>query len=183
MNGSILQRDTSNSRVIALWALATGMYVFYLLGHNPVSNVCYALRDTYTEAVYRHALQIIGKLLLSLYVVWLGWRLTLTANKLIKTGVWLVFAGLLTYYYEQMVKITIEYVHFIQYACLTLVVAAALNGRIFIAVLICLLAGFLDEIYQTLMPVSQLNWRDVGLNVTGVVWGGLVWWTLVTDEG
>ncbi|NOT86058.1 MAG: VanZ family protein [Methylococcaceae bacterium] len=178
MKTSLLQRYGLSTRVMALWMLAAVLYGFYLGGHNPVSNLCYALRDIYTEVVYRRSLQMIGKLLLGFYVVWLVWQLTLTANKVRKIGVWLIFAGVLTYYYNDMVKITIEYVHFIQYCALTLVVTKALNGRILIAMAICLLAGFLDEVYQTLAPISALNWRDVSLNVTGVVWGGLLWWTI-----
>ncbi|MEQ1638659.1 MAG: VanZ family protein [Methylococcales bacterium] len=178
MKSSIVQGYVLNNQLIAYWGLALSVYGFYLEGHNPVSNLCYALRDTYSEAVYRYTLQIIGKLLLGFYVVWLGRQLSLTGNKIIKSVVWVIFGGLLTYYYNDMVKITIEYVHFIQYALLTLIVVKALNGSVFVAMLLCLLAGFLDEVYQTLEPLSQLNWRDVGLNVTGVIWGGLVFWTL-----
>jgi VanZ family protein len=181
MTDRLMQWNASNTRVLAFWGLAAGLYAFYLMGHNPISNICYALRDTYTESVYRHTLQIIGKVLLGLFVLWLAWRLLLTGNKLAKTSVWLIFGGLLANYYGQLVKITIEYVHFIQYCGLTLLVALALNGRVFVALVICLAAGFLDEVYQTFGPVSPLNWRDVSLNVIGVVWGGMVWWTLKTD--
>lgn len=177
-----IRQQLANAPTLAWWGLAAGLYSFYLLGHNPVSNVCYAVRDTYTEPVYRKALESIGKVLLGTFLLWLGWQLTRTSQKLLKGVIWLLFGSLLVYYYEQMVKITIEYIHFIQYCGLTLVVAMALKGRIFCAMAFCLLAGFLDEIYQTFAPVSPLNWRDIGLNVTGVIWGSLVWWTLRSDQ-
>ncbi|MCX7087586.1 MAG: VanZ family protein [Methylococcales bacterium] len=142
---------------------------------------CTCFICSYTEAVYRNAILAVGKILLGVYVLWLVWCLRLTAHKWLKISVWLLFAGVLTTYYNDMVKISIEYVHFMQYCGLTIVVAYALRGRALLACAVCLLAGFMDEVYQTLEPVSQLNWRDVGLNVTGCVWGWLLLWTLKTD--
>lgn len=182
MINSFLTQSASTQRRLKLWGLAAALYVFYLLGHIPVSNICYALRDRYTEPVYRQTLEIIGWLLLGVFVLWLGWRLWLTQYKAVKALAWLVFGGLLANYYAQIVKITIEYVHFIQYCGLTLVVAAALNNRIWVALIICLGAGFLDEVYQAANSPDLLNWRDIGLNITGCVWGLLIWWTVKVDN-
>lgn len=35
----------------------------------------------------------------------------------------------------------------------------------------------MDETYQA-YPAEPMNWRDTLLNVTGVIWGYLLYWTL-----
>lgn len=48
----------------------------YIYGHIPISNLCYALRDTYSEAIYIHYIQLTGKTLAAGHVAWLLYRLT-----------------------------------------------------------------------------------------------------------
>lgn len=81
-----------------------------------------------------------------------------------------------------MVKISIEYIHFIQYCILTVLLCNIISSRIYIAILIGILAGFLDELYQA-YPTEHFNWRDTILNVTGVIWGWLLYWTLLDAIG
>lgn len=164
------------------WILGFLMYVFYLVGHSPVSDVCYYLRDTYTEAVYRFYIQLTGKVLLALHLFWVAGRLGMTSDSLKKTGLWSIFIASTGYYYHALIKFDIEYVHFIQYCCLTMVMFYALKQRYPGAIAICLAAGLLDESYQANLSIEAINWRDVLLNVLGVVWGWLVLQTLEVKD-
>lgn len=67
------------------------LYAFYLWGHIPVSNICYALSDQYTPEVYRHYVVFIGKGLLLIYLAGLAWLLRKTRHTLLKTIAWILF--------------------------------------------------------------------------------------------
>lgn len=101
---------------------------------------------------------------------------------MLKTAAWLLFGACLFFSYESMVKIAIEYVHFVQYGILTVLFCKIFVSRQYVAILLALLAGFLDEVYQA-YPGNPLNWRDILLNVTGVIWGWLLYWTLKDAAG
>ena len=171
------KRHHPSMRNTGLWALVIFIYAFYIWGHIPISNVCYALSDQYTPNLYRHYVLLTGKVLLIAFIAGLVWLLAKTSQKLLKTAVWLLFATGLIFSYEDLVKIAIEYVHFIQYCVLTILLCKIFVKRQYAAILIALLAGFLDEVYQA-YPTDPLNWRDIMLNVTGVIWGWLLFWTL-----
>lgn len=167
---------------IGLWTLVIIIYAFYIWGHNPVSNICYALSDQYTPGVYRYFVLLAGKILLVTFIIGLVWVLSRSSQKLIKSSAWLLFATCLFFSYESLVIIAIEYVHFIQYCVLTVMLCKIFTTRQYIAILLALLAGFLDEVYQA-YPSNPLNWRDIMLNVTGVLWGWLLFWTLQDAGG
>ena len=172
-----LKHHSKSHRKSGLWALVIFIYAFYIWGHIPISNVCYALSDQYTPSVYRYYVQLTGQVLLIAYITGLVWLLARSSQKLLKTIVWLVFATALVLSYESLVKIAIEYVHFIQYCVFTILLCKIFAKRQYVAILLALLAGFVDEVYQA-YPAEPLNWRDIMLNVTGVVWGWLMFWTL-----
>ncbi len=50
-----------------------------------------------------------------------------------------------------------------------------------IAILLALFAGLMDEVYQA-YPKGPMNWRDAMLNVTGVIWGDLLYWTILPNN-
>lgn len=164
-------------RTLYLWASVIILYAFYIWGHIPVSNVCYALSDQYTPGVYRYYVLLTGKILLIAFITSLIYLLLKTRQKLIKTFAWIIFAGVLFFYYADLVKISIEYVHFIQYCLLTILLCKIYAQKLYLAIFLALLAGLMDEAYQA-YPKGPMNWRDTMLNVTGVIWGSLLYWTL-----
>lgn len=162
--------------------LAIALYLFYLYGHIPVSDICYALRDRYTEQVYTATIQLIGKLLIVAHLVWLAYRLSRPKLQFLKLFVWTIFALTLATLYTQLVVFAIEYVHFMQYCLFTWVLWHLFANRILPTLVTSLVAGFLDEVYQAYHPGSPLNWRDISLNAIGVLWGYLVIWTTEQPE-
>ncbi len=154
------------------------LYLFNIYGHIPVSNVCYYLRDTYTEATYTLTIQLTGLALAALFSSYLCLRLIRPSVQYPKLGAWLLFGGIIAYYYQQLIVFAIEYVHFMQYALFTLCLITACHQRLLLALSLSLLAGFFDEVYQAYHPSAPLNWRDILLNVIGVSAGGLLHWSL-----
>ncbi len=175
-----MSKDQDHSRLCGILGIL--IYVFYLIGHIPVSEFCYYLRDTYSFAVYQYYILLTGKSLLMLLIVWLVWQLKTTQKRLQKTGLWLIFLLGVGYFYHDLIVFDIEYIHFIQYCSLTVVFFQALKKRYWIALLLSLGLGFLDELYQAYHPSGPLNWRDVLLNVLGVVAGGLVLLTVEKNK-
>ncbi len=170
-------RNPESIRNVYLWASVVTLYAFYIWGHIPVSNTCYALSDQYTPSVYRYYVLLTGKVLLGIFITGLIYLLIKSQKKLLKTIAWALFAGILFYYYTDLVKISIEYVHFVQYCLLTILLCKIYADKLIIAILLALFAGLMDEAYQA-YPKGPMNWRDTLLNVTGVAWGGLLYWTL-----
>lgn len=154
------------------------LYGFYLAGHFPVSDLCYYLRDTYSEPVYNKTIQVAGMLLVAAFAFAILLRLIHPVIQYLKLLVWSLFALTLAYYYQQLIVFAIEYIHFIQYIVFTIVVFCASKRRLLITIGVCLLAGLLDEMYQAQHQNSPLNWRDVLLNVIGVFWGCLLLWSV-----
>lgn len=165
------------TRTLSLWALALSLYAFYIWGHIPISNICYALSDQYTPAVYRHYVLLTGKALLGIIILMTCFLIINCRQKVLKASVWGLFSLALFFSYDSLVKISIEYIHFIQYCGLSLVLCYIFPKRLVIAFLLALFAGLMDEVYQA-YPKDPMNWRDTLLNVTGVIWGGLIYWTL-----
>ncbi len=162
--------------------LGTLTYVFYLVGHIPFSELCYFLRDSYGLELYRRVIQIIGLVLLIVFILWGIWRLWRTPQRLLKAATWLILMLTMGYYYVDLIKFDIEYIHFIQYCALVIVLFQAFKRRYLSAMILCIGLGLLDELYQAYHPDGPFNWRDALLNVLGVLWGGLVLWTLETHE-
>ena len=174
---SIAHRPDS-IRTFYLWASVVILYAFFIWGHIPVSNVCYALSDQYTPGVYRYYVLLTGKVVLVAFIIGLIYLLLKGQQKLFKTLAWAVFAGVLFVYYADLVKISIEYVHFIQYCLLTILLCKIYPKKLYLAIFLALFAGLVDEVYQA-FPKEPMNWRDTLLNVTGVIWGGLLYWTML----
>ncbi|NOQ12866.1 MAG: hypothetical protein GQ583_00090 [Methyloprofundus sp.] len=152
------------------------LYAFYIWGHIPVSNICYALSDQYTPRVYRDSVILAGKILLVFFIAGTVYLVAKSQQKLLNTLLWILFSLALFFSYESMVKISIEYIHFIQYCSLTIIFCYIFPERLTIAVFLALFAGLMDEVYQA-YPAEPMNWRDTLLNVTGVIWGILLYWT------
>ncbi|MBT3811825.1 MAG: VanZ family protein [Gammaproteobacteria bacterium] len=171
-------RNPDALRIVYLWASVIILYAFYIWGHIPVSNVCYALSDQYTPAVYRYYVLLAGKVLFACFLMSLVYLLAKSQQKLNKTIAWTLFAGVLFFYYADLVKISIEYVHFIQYCLLTILLCKIYAKKSYLAIFLALFAGLMDEVYQA-YPKGPINWRDTLLNVTGVIWGGLLYWTML----
>ncbi|WP_428356850.1 VanZ family protein [Methyloprofundus sp.] len=177
MISSIVRSPESIRTVYYLWAFVAMLYAFYIWGHIPVSNVCYALSDQYTPGVYRHYVLLAGKVLLVAFISWLIYLLLKAQQRLLKSIAWIMFASMLFFYYVDLVKISIEYVHFVQYCLLTILLCMIYAKKVYLAIVLALVAGLLDEVYQAL-PKDPMNWRDTLLNVVGVIWGGLLYWTM-----
>lgn len=172
--------DRDHSRLYSILGIL--MYVFYLLGHIPVSEFCYYLRDTYSFAVYQYYILLTGKMLLGLLIVGILWQLKTTQNRLLKIGLWLSFLLGVGYFYHDLIVFDIEYIHFIQYCVLTVVLFHAFKKRYWLALLLGFGLGVLDELYQAYHPPVPLNWRDVLLNILGAVAGGLVLLTVEKNK-
>lgn len=160
-----------------LWACVIFLYAFYIWGHIPVSEICYALRDAYTLKIYTYYVLLTGKVLLGIFMTGTVYFIAKSRQKLLKSIAWTLFTVTLFFSYEALVKIPIEYAHFIQYCGLTLLLCTIFSKRLAVAILLALFAGLMDEVYQA-YPTEPINWRDTLLNVTGVIWGRLVYWTL-----
>ena len=176
-----IARPPETIRTIYLWASVAILYAFFIWGHIPVSNVCYALSDQYTPSVYRYYVLLTGKILLGIFITSLVYLIVKSQQKLFKTIAWTLFAAVLFFYYADLVKISIEYVHFIQYCLLTILLCKIYSKKLTIAILLALFAGLMDEVYQA-YPKGPMNWRDTMLNVTGVIWGGLLYWTMLVQQ-
>ena len=176
-----ISRTPETIRTINLWASVVILYAFFIWGHIPVSDVCYALSDQYTPSVYRYYVLLTGKLLLGIFITSLVYLIVKSQQKLFKTIAWLLFASVLFFSYADLVKISIEYVHFIQYCLLTILLCKIYSNKLTIAILLALFAGLMDEVYQA-YPKGPMNWRDAMLNVTGVIWGALLYWTLLDSD-
>lgn len=163
-------------RYLILWACVILLYSFYIGGHIPVSDVCYALRDKYSLSVYRATIILTGKILLAAFCAGTVYLLAKSQQKLLKSIVWGIFAAALFFSYDALVKISIEYIHFIQYCGLTLLLCNIFTKRLYIGILLALFLGLMDEVYQA-YPTEPMNWRDTMLNVVGVIWGYLLYWT------
>jgi len=175
-----IAHSPDTSRYIYLWASVVILYAFFIWGHIPVSNVCYALSDQHTPAVYRYYVLLTGKVILVAFITGLIYLLIKGQQKLLKTITWALFASVLFFYYADLVKISIEYVHFIQYCLLTLLLCKIYSKKLVIAFSLALFAGLMDEVYQA-YPKGPMNWRDTMLNVTGVILGGLLYWTMLNN--
>ncbi len=162
--------------------IAIALYLFFIYGHIPVSDICYALRDSYSEPVYTATIQLIGKVLVVVHLAWLGYRLSRPKLQYFKLFVWTIFALTLAALYNQLVVFAIEYIHFMQYCLFTCVLLRLFDHRILPTIITSLIAGFLDEVYQAYHPGSPLNWRDISLNAIGVLWGYLVIWSNTNTE-
>lgn len=164
-------------RNISLWSAVIVLYSFYIWGHIPVSNVCYALSDQYTPKVYRYYILLTGKILLGFFIFSTCYLIIKSRQRLLKATVWILFSLALFLSYDLLVKISIEYIHFIQYCGLTILLCNIFNRKLAIAIVLALFAGLMDEVYQA-YPADPMNWRDTMLNVTGVIWGSLLYWTV-----
>jgi len=160
-----------------LWTAVIILYSFFIWGHIPVSNICYALSDQYSPSVYRHYVLLTGKILLVFFIFIIGYLIIKSQQRLLKLTVWILFSLALFLSYNLLVKISIEYIHFIQYCGLTLLFCNIFPKHLTVAILLALLAGLMDEVFQA-YPADPMNWRDTMLNVTGVTWGYLLYWTL-----
>jgi len=165
------------TRHLLLWACIVILYAFYIWGHIPVSDVCYALRDKYSVSVYRYYILLTGKILLGIFIAATLYLIAKSQQKLLKSIVWGIFSIALFFSYDALVKISIEYIHFIQYCGLTVLLCNIFTKRLYIAILLALFLGLMDEVYQA-YPAGPMNWRDTMLNVTGVIWGSILYWTL-----
>ncbi|MCK5604681.1 hypothetical protein KAR91_22520, partial [Candidatus Pacearchaeota archaeon] len=98
-----------------LYAGSLLLFLFFLYGHKPVSDFCYYLADQYTDEVYGYYVRLAGAMLAALFVLFIGWIVFYSENKVSKCAVWVVFGALMVASYNQLVVYSIEYIHFIQY--------------------------------------------------------------------
>lgn len=85
-------------------------------------------------------------------------------------------------------KIPEERIHLLEYGLLGILAPASLGGKngggIYLrALLFIFLVGLLDEGFQWLLPDRVGDWRDVGFNTLGGVWGIALYWALCSGSG
>ncbi len=160
-----------------LWGVCFGVYMFYVFGHRPVSDVLMYLSDKHSEKVYAHYVVMTGKILLAVFFLLLAGVLHRATQKAAKLFAWLLLVALVYVNYHRMVSYSVEYVHFIQYFILTVVLFYATGRNPVVTAVISLMAGVLDESYQTGW-VEPINWRDCVLNMVGTASGFLFVWTM-----
>lgn len=165
--------DQDNRTFSFYWIVILSVYLFYIFGHEPISQVCYYLSDTYTKEVYSYYVKLIGKIIGALFSIFIIWGITKTNYKKIKILLWSVFGVFMFTTYNIIVLISIEYVHFIQYCILTWLLFYACKEKYAIAFIVSVFAGIADEVYQA-VGVGPLNFRDTLLNVVGSLLGLLL---------
>jgi hypothetical protein len=160
-----------------LWGICLCVYMFYVFGHAPLTDLLMYLSKKYTEQVYAHYVLMIGWILLGIFLLLLAGVFHLADRRIAKLAAWLVFCAFIYFNYNRMISYSIEYVHFVQYMILAGILFYATRRNYVATAVICLVAGLLDELYQTGLA-EPLNWRDYGLNTVGTVGGLLLIWTI-----
>ena len=91
---------------------------------------------------------------------------------------------------ETLILLPIERIHFLKYAALAGLIPLAKNGMrsggpaiYFYGFLAAALVGSLEESAQAFVPERFFDLRDIGLNVTGALFGALISWLLPRQKG
>ena len=102
-------------------------------------------------------------LLKSRFVLW----------KLIFFITFLILTGMIIWH----IRLPEEKIHFLEYGILAWAASRDVfkqstnKKKIFLAFGFCLAVGFIDEIFQGILPERFFDWRDILFNAMGSVWG------------
>ncbi len=75
------------------------------------------------------------------------------------------------------IPIIVERIHLLEYGILGWFTGRDLIGKekkikgIVLACVFCACAGVIDELFQGILPYRYFDWRDIGLNSLGGIWG------------
>lgn len=91
---------------------------------------------------------------------------------------------------ETLILLPIERIHFLKYAALSGLIPIAANGilersprSLLIGFLVAASVGSLEEGTQAFVPERFFDLRDIGLNVTGALFGTVISWLLPRPHG
>lgn len=147
-------------------------YVATVLLHDRVSRISVWFQEKLTISVYNDGLAIIGVVLIALFFFYMVSRIMKGDDRTFKALYLLITLVLVTVAFHTLLTINAEYVHFFQYAILTVPIFA-LTLKYGETVFWVTLLGALDEAYQYFILYPDFRYFDFNDVILNLLGGGM----------